>query len=65
MMVKTQQLVLPFAFWIAYVLGRIAFTELRIARTTANLSEQRIMRTLAGSFIAVGLVIFAARDKTP
>ena len=60
MLVKTKVFVLPFAFWIAYVLGRIAVTELRIARETANPSEQRIMRTLAGSFIAVGLVIFAA-----
>lgn len=60
MMLKTKQFVLPFAFWIAYVLGRIALTELRIARETSNPSEQRIMRTLAGSFIAVGLVIFAA-----
>jgi len=60
MLVKTRVFVLPFAFWVAYVLGRIAFTELRIARETSNPSEQRIMRTLAGSFIAVGLVIFAA-----
>ena len=60
MMVKTKIFVLPFAFWVAYVLGRIAITELRIARETSNPSEQRIMRTLAGSFIAVGLVIFAA-----
>lgn len=60
MLVKTKVFVLPFAFWVAYVLGRIALTELRIARVTTNPSEQRIMRTLAGSFIAVGLVIFAA-----
>jgi signal transduction histidine kinase len=60
MLVKTKSFVLPFAFWVAYVLGRIALTELRIARKTSNPSEQRIMRTLAGSFVAVGLVIFAA-----
>jgi hypothetical protein len=60
MMVKTKIFVLPFAFWVAYVLGRIAITELRIARESSNPSEQRIMRTLAASFIAVGLVIFAA-----
>jgi len=60
MLVKTKVFVLPFAFWIAYVLGRIATTELRIARETANPGEKRIMRTLAASFIAVGLVIFAA-----
>lgn len=60
MLVKTRVFVLPFAFWVAYVLGRIALTELRIARQTSNPSERRIMRTLAASFVAVGLVIFAA-----
>jgi signal transduction histidine kinase len=48
------------AVWIAYVLGFIAITELLIARRTKNLSEQRIMRTLAGSFIVIGVVILAA-----
>ena len=52
--------VIPFAFWIAYVLGLIALTELLIARKSRNRSEQRIMRTLAASFIGVGVVIFAA-----
>src|ERR1044072_437401 len=52
--------VIPFAFWIAYVLGLIALTELLIARKSANRSERRIMRTLAASFIGVGVVIFAA-----
>lgn len=53
-------LVLPMAVWITYVLGVIAITELLIAKKTTNLSEQRIMRTLAASFVAVGLVIMAA-----
>jgi signal transduction histidine kinase len=53
-------LVLPMAVWITYVLGVIAITELLIAKKTTNLSEQRIMRTLAASFVAVGLVILAA-----
>lgn len=52
--------VLPMAVWITYVLGIIAITELLIARKTSNLSEKRIMRTLAASFVAVGLVILSA-----
>jgi len=60
MLVKLSPFVIPFAFWIAYVLGLIALTELLIARKSANLSEKRIMRTLAASFIGVGIVIFAA-----
>ncbi|MGI9068294.1 MAG: ATP-binding protein [Pyrinomonadaceae bacterium] len=53
-------LVLPMAAWITYVLGVIAITELLIARKSRNLSEQRIMRTLAASFVAIGIVILAA-----
>jgi signal transduction histidine kinase len=60
MLMKLSPFVIPFAFWIAYVLGLIALTELLIARRTSNQSEKRIMRTLAGSFIGVGVVIFAA-----
>jgi signal transduction histidine kinase len=60
MFVKLSFFVLPFAFWIAYVLGFIAVTELLIARKTLNASERKIMRTLAASFIAVGIVILAA-----
>jgi len=60
MLQRVSFLVLPMAVWITYVLGFIAVTELLIARKTSNLSEQRIMRTLAASFIAVGLVILAA-----
>jgi signal transduction histidine kinase len=60
MLTKLSVFVIPFAFWIAYVLGLIALTELLIARKSKNRSEQRIMRTLAASFIGVGVVIFAA-----
>ncbi|HWN12052.1 MAG TPA: ATP-binding protein [Pyrinomonadaceae bacterium] len=60
MLQRVSFFVLPMAVWITYVLGFIAITELLIARKTTNLSEQRIMRTLAASFIAVGLVILAA-----
>jgi signal transduction histidine kinase len=60
MFTKLSFFVIPFAFWIAYVLGLIALTELLIARKTQNRSEKRIMRTLAASFIGVGVVIFAA-----
>jgi signal transduction histidine kinase len=60
MFTKLSFFVIPFAFWIAYVLGLIALTELLIARKTRNQSEKRIMQTLAASFIGVGIVIFAA-----
>ena len=60
MFTKLSLFVIPFAFWIAYVLGLIALTELLIARRTSNRSEKRIMQTLAASFIGVGFVIFAA-----
>lgn len=60
MFTKLSFFVLPFAFWIAYVLGLIAVTELLIARRSENRSEKRIMQTLAASFIGVGVVIFAA-----
>ena len=60
MFTKLSFFVIPFAFWIAYVLGLIALTELLIARKSRNRSEKRIMRTLAASFIGVGVVVFAA-----
>lgn len=60
MLVKLSPFVIPFACWIAYVLGLIALTEILIARRSGNRSEKRIMRTLAASFIGVGVVIFAA-----
>jgi signal transduction histidine kinase len=60
MLTKLSPFVIPFACWIAYVLGLIALTELLIGRRSSNLSEKRIMRTLAASFIGVGVVIFFA-----
>lgn len=60
MLTKLKFFVFPFAFWIAYVLGLIAVTELLIARNSTNRGEQRIMRTLAASFVAIGIVILAA-----
>jgi signal transduction histidine kinase len=60
MFTKLSFFVIPFAFWIAYVLGLIALTELLIARRSGNRSEKRIMRTLAFSFVGIGMVIFAA-----
>ena len=60
MFTKLSFFVIPFAFWIAYVLGLIALTELLIARKSKNRSERRIMQTLAWSFVGVGVVIFAA-----
>ena len=60
MLTKLSPFVIPFACWIAYVLGLIALTEILIARNSGNQSEKRIMRTLAASFVGVGVVIFAA-----
>lgn len=60
MLQRVTFLVLPMAVWITYVLAVIALTELLIARKTTNLSEKRIMRTLAASFIFIGIVILAA-----
>jgi signal transduction histidine kinase len=60
MLSRVKFLVLPMAVWITYVLAVIAITELLIARKSTNASEQRIMRTLAASFIGVGVVILAA-----
>ena len=60
MMSRLHFLVFPMAVWITYVLAVITITELLIARKTQNKSEQRIMRTLAGSFVVIGIVILAA-----
>lgn len=60
MLQRVHLFVIPMAIWIAYVLIFIAVTELLIAKRSRNLSEQRIMRTLAASFIGIGIVILAA-----
>ena len=48
MFTKLSFFVIPFAFWIAYVLGLIALTELLIARKSRNRSEKRIMQHARG-----------------
>ena len=60
MLQRTHRFVIPMAVWITYVLVFIAITELLIAKRTRSLSEQRIMRTLAASFLFIGVVILAA-----
>ncbi|HEY3041371.1 MAG TPA: ATP-binding protein [Pyrinomonadaceae bacterium] len=60
MLQRVHLFVIPMAVWITYVLGLIAITELLIARKSENQSEKRIMRTLAASFVVIGIVILAA-----
>ena len=60
MLQRTHKFVIPMAVWITYVLAFIAITELLIAKKSRNVSEQRIMRTLAASFVFIGIVILAA-----
>jgi signal transduction histidine kinase len=60
MLQRVHLFVIPMAVWITYVLGVIVMTELLIAKRTRNVSEQRIMRTLAASFVVIGIVILAA-----
>ena len=57
---KLAHLVLPFALWAAYVLVLVAVTDLLIARLTSSQSERRFMRTLAASFIGIGILLLAA-----
>lgn len=56
---KLSHLVLPFALWAAYCLCFIAVTDLLIAHRSAALEERRAMRTLAVSFIVIGLLLVA------
>lgn len=60
MLTKVKVFVFPFAWWISYVLGLIAITELLIARKSESRGTRRIMQTLAVSFVAIGIVILAA-----
>jgi signal transduction histidine kinase len=60
MLEKLKPFVLPFALWAFYVLCFIAVTDLLISFKTASLSERRIMRALAVSFVAIGLLILGA-----
>src|SRR5205814_3479484 len=60
MLQRTHLFVPWMAGWITYVLGVIVITELLIAKRTQNVSERRIMQTLAASFVVIGIVILAA-----
>lgn len=60
MIAKLSQFVLPFAAWIVYSLAVVAITELLVARRAPSPSERRILGTLAGSFIAIAILIMAA-----
>ncbi|MEA2173436.1 MAG: hypothetical protein QOD00_1028 [Blastocatellia bacterium] len=60
MIEKQKPFVLPFALWAFYVLCFIAVTDLLISFKTESLSERRIMRALAGSFVCIGLFILGA-----
>jgi signal transduction histidine kinase len=60
MLERLSHLVLPFALWAAYVLALVAVTDLLIARNVAEANEKSLMRTLAGSFILVAILMLAA-----
>ena len=60
MIAKTSVFVFPFALWVTYCLAVISITELLVARRAHSESEQRILRTLAASFIAIGCLILAS-----
>ena len=60
MIVKLSVFVLPFAVWVAYTLAVVAITELLVARRALSPSERRILRTLAFSFVAIGVLILGS-----
>jgi signal transduction histidine kinase len=60
MITQLAQFVLPFAVWVVYCLAVVAITELLVARRAASASERRILRTLAGSFFMIGVLILGA-----
>src|SRR6266404_3402444 len=60
MIAKLTDFVLPFALWIIYSLGVVSITELLVAQRTPSISEKRILRTLAFSFIAIAVLILAS-----
>jgi signal transduction histidine kinase len=60
MIAKLSPFVLPFAVWVVYSLAVVALTELLVARRAPSASERRILRTLAGSFIVIAVLILAA-----
>jgi signal transduction histidine kinase len=60
MIAKTSDFVFPFALWITYCLAVISITELLVARRAQSQSEQRILRTLAASFLVIACLILAS-----
>jgi len=60
MIAKLSMFVLPFAAWVVYSLAVVATTELLVARRAASSSERRILRTLAGSFIVIAILILSS-----
>jgi signal transduction histidine kinase len=60
MIAKLSSFVLPFAVWVVYSLAVVATTELLVARRALSASERRILRTLAGSFIVIAILILAS-----
>ena len=60
MILKLSEFVLPFAGWVVYSLVVVAATELMVARNSPGGNEGRILRTLAGSFLVIALLIAAA-----
>src|SRR5438034_2830937 len=60
MIAKLSVFLLPFAVWVVYSLAVVAITELLVARRSPSSSERRILRTLAGSFIVIAILILAS-----
>jgi signal transduction histidine kinase len=60
MIAKLSMFVLPFAAWVVYSLAVVSTTELLVARRALSSSERRILRTLAGSFIVIAILILAS-----
>ncbi len=60
MIAKLSVFVLPFALWVIYSLAVVAVTELLVARRAASVSERRILRTLAFSFIVIAVLILSS-----
>jgi signal transduction histidine kinase len=57
---KLSVFLLPFALWAAYSLAVVSITELLVARGSQSDSERRILRTLAFSFIVIGVLVLSA-----
>ncbi|HEX8473746.1 MAG TPA: ATP-binding protein [Pyrinomonadaceae bacterium] len=54
---KLSFLLLPFALWACYVLCLIAVTDFLISRISRRPTERRLMRTLAGAFVAIAVLV--------